>query len=142
MYHLYLYGSTIITKFLFCICKGMLAKKFARPLLFLFLSSLYRDSGIAHAAKHSSFFFEDIFVFVFNGKQRLMMVKKRLMWWFALKMRLCRLMFCVYLKEGEEEEWVNICLGMFAWYFRFVWLFSPMFLRDINLTTKKKEKIV
>lgn len=78
MYYLYLYGyhhnrvsSSVFGWILFTV-----------DFFSLFILFLCSQRAVEH------FSFEDIFVFVFNGKQRLMMVKKRLMWWFALKMSL------------------------------------------------------
>lgn len=107
--------DTIITEFLRQFLDG-----FSLRLIFsLFILFLCSQRAVEH------FSFEDIFVFVFNGKQRLMMVKKRLMWWFALKMS---------LRLSNASIWECFILDILV----YLPFFSFMFPRDDFERNEKK----
>lgn len=110
--------DTIITEFL-----RQFLDEFSLRLVFsLFILFLCSQRAVEH------FPFEDIFVFVFNGKQRLMMVKKRLMWWFALKMS---------LRLSNASIWECFILDILVYLPFFRSCFQGMILNEM----KKKEFI-
>lgn len=111
--------DTIITEFL-----RQFLDEFSLRLVFsLFILFLCSQRAVEH------FPFEDIFVFVFNGKQRLMMVKKRLMWWFALKMS---------LRLSNASIWECFILDILVYLPFFRSCFQGMILNEMK---KKKEFI-
>lgn len=111
--------DTIITEFL-----RQFLDEFSLRFDFFFLFILFLCSQ--RAVEHFSF--EDIFVFVFNGKQRLMMVKKRLMWWFALKMS---------LRLSNASIWECFILDILV----YLPFFSFMFPRDDFERNGKKKNL-